>query len=270
MTPEDKIRAYLFANKSKIEFSTLNIVVSDVKLNVFYGMSPISDDEIRAIVTRWASIHAIGLVVGAPAGGTAPPAGPTAKNSSPSDSELVTTVKKAIATITEGVTVGRKGANVNLGVTGLTANLAKGSNLASFGITWTGTLKLNAQSGPVHFTGSLSKDSWELVLSFPKDSYIPDMSKLGKVFSEGERAMVEMAKATRSFKNIDDARRIGALIKPHADAASEAVEALGGIMNAEKKGGASFGFRIGSPQPGPGEQGMPGGVQGTIVFTYVF
>ena len=27
---------------------------------------------------------------------------------------------------------------------------------------------------------------------------------------------------------------------------------------------------LGSPEPGPGEQGMPKGVQGTLVFTYRF
>jgi hypothetical protein len=39
---------------------------------------------------------------------------------------------------------------------------------------------------------------------------------------------------------------------------------------AKAKGGVSFGFKLGSPQPGPGEQNMPAGVQGTVVFSYVF
>jgi hypothetical protein len=50
----------------------------------------------------------------------------------------------------------------------------------------------------------------------------------------------------------------------------EAVEAASGIAEANKKGGPSFGFKLGSPQPGPGEQGVPGGIEGSIVFTYVF
>jgi hypothetical protein len=32
----------------------------------------------------------------------------------------------------------------------------------------------------------------------------------------------------------------------------------------------SFGFTVGSPDPLPGQQGIPPGVQGTIVFSYVF
>ena len=53
-------------------------------------------------------------------------------------------------------------------------------------------------------------------------------------------------------------------------AVQDAVEAASGIAKASKTGGASFGFKFGSPDPGPGEPGIPKGVQGSIVFTYVF
>lgn len=269
MTPEDRIITYLFAHKSSIQFSTMDLVIKDVKLSVFYGMSPISDDEIRKAVAKWATVNAIGLLIGppavdpcaTPAPGTPPPA---------SDSELINAVKKAISTVSDGVTVGKDGANVNIGVTGLTGNLRKGDNAASLGISWGGTLKLDAQSGPFHFSGNLSKDKWEITLSFPQDTYIPDLSTLGKVFSEGERAVEKLADATRGFSNISDPRKIGALIKPHAAAVQDAVDAVSGIANADKKGGASFGFKLGSPEPGPGEQGIPRGVQGSVVFTFVF
>ena len=79
-----------------------------------------------------------------------------------------------------------------------------------------------------------------------------------------------MADATRSFSNISDAGKIGALIKPHAAAVQDAVDAASGIAKASKQGGASFGFKVGSPEPGPGEEGIPRGVQGSVVFTYVF
>jgi hypothetical protein len=231
-------------------------------------MSPISDDEIRKVVVRWASIHAIGLVTRQPLAG--PPASPGPGTPSNSDSELVDAVKKAISTVNAGITLGKKGANVNIGVTGLTANLKTGDGSASLGLSWSGTLKLETESGPFHFSGTLSKDKWEITLSFPQDTYIPDLSSLTKVFKEGEKAVGKMAYATRSFNNISDAGKVGALIKPHAAAVEEAVTAASGIAKASKKGGASFGFSLGSPTPGPGEQGMPGGIQGTIVFTYVF
>ena len=151
-----------------------------------------------------------------------------------------------------------------------TANLKKGDNSVSLGISWGGTLKLDAESGPFHFSGTLSNDEWEITLRFPEDTYIPDVSSLGKVFREGERAVGKMADATRSFNNLGDTGKIGALVKPHAAAVQDAVEAVSGIAKAPKKGGASFGFKLGSPEPGPGEQGIPRGIQGSAVFTYVF
>lgn len=269
MTPEERITNYLFTNKSRVEFSTVDFVVKDVKLSVFYSMSPISDDEIRKVVVRWASIHAIGLLSRQPTGGSpgSPGQGTSSTNS---ESEFLDAVKKAISTINAGVTLGKEGANFNLGVKGLTANLKTGDGSASLGLSWGGTLKLEAESGPFHFSGTLEKDKWEITLSFPQDTYIPNLSSLTKVFQEGEKAIGKMAYATRGFNNVSDAGKIGALIKPHAAALEEAVEAASGIAKASKKGGASFGFKVGSPTPGPGEQGIPGGVQGTIVFTYVF
>jgi len=180
MTAEDRITAYLFANKSKIEFSTLDLVVEEVKLRLFYGMSPISDDEIRKIVSRWALINAVGLLTKPTSAGTAP-----AKPGTPppaSDSELIDTVKKAISTLNAGVTIGKKGGNINIGVTGLTANLQKGADSSSLGVSWGGTLKAEAVSGPFHFAASLSKESWSITLSFPQDTYLPDRNQPHSLF----------------------------------------------------------------------------------------
>jgi len=270
MNPEERITTYLATHRSSLEFSTIDRTVKDVKLSVFYGMSPISDEEIRQIVARWASFNAIGMFRGLPSVDPSAPAPATGAPPTPSNSDMIDAVKKAISSVIDGVTIGKKDANINIGVTGPTANLKKGDNSVSLGVSWGGTLKLDAASGPFHFSGNLSKDKWEITLSFPEDTYIPDLSSLGKVFTEGERAVGKMADATRSFNNLSDTGRIGALIKPNAAAVQDAVDAVSGIANAPKKGGASFGFKLGSPEPGPGQQGMPGGVQGSLVFTYVF
>jgi len=269
MNPEQRITSWLATNKSKIEFSTLNAVVQKVKLDLFYGMPPISDDEIRTIVTRWASIHAIGLLM-QPAPSGAPGSGTPAKSSPHSDNELIASVKKTITAVTEGVTIGRKGANINIGVTGLTANLKKGVQSASLNLAWGGALKLEAASGPIHFQGTLSKDNWQITVSFPQDTYIPDLSQLSKVFSEAETAIGGVAETTKHFHNIQDSAKVGAIIRPHIEKVGAAIDALGGIAKANPKGGPSFGIQFGSPPAGPGEQGIPGGVQGTIVFTYRF
>ena len=73
MKPEDQIIAYLSAYRSKFEHTTLDAAVGIVKLWVFYGMSPISDDEIRKIISRWASIWAIGMIISPSPGAPATP-----------------------------------------------------------------------------------------------------------------------------------------------------------------------------------------------------
>ena len=267
MTPQERVTAYLHANKSKFEYSTLDLVVSNVKTSLFYGMSPLSDDEIRKVVAQWASVHAVGLLLRNPPAGGTPGTQPGSPPSN-SESELVAAVKRAIATIGAGVTIGKDNANINIGVTGPTANLKRNDKEVSVGISWGGTLNLEANSGPIHFSGSLSKDSWEIVVSFPQDTYIPDLSTLGKVFTEGETAIGRMAEAARRVRNIEEIRNVGSLVKPELDKVQKAVEAAKGVAKA--KGGVSFGFKVGSPDPMPGQQGTPPGVQGTIVFSYVF
>jgi hypothetical protein len=269
MSPQDRIRAYLTTNKSRVEYSSsVDEVVRDVKQWVFFGFSPIPDSEIRQTVVEWAMIYAVRLLISPQTTGPAPSPTPTPPPNP--QSELVESVKKAISTIGAGVTIGKRGTNVNLGVTGLTGNLKRGATSTSVAVSWTGALQLNAQNGPFHFSGTLSKDKWEMTLSFPEETYIPDLATLGKVFAEGERAMGKMVVATQGFTSLQDTGKIGALLKPHVAAVEEAVTAVSGIAKAPKQGGMSFGFRIGSPEPGPGEQGMPRGVQGSIVFTYVF
>src|SRR5258708_15754601 len=269
MKPEDQIPMFLSANKSKFEYSTLDLVVQDVKAKLYYGMSPISDDEIRKIVSKWASVWAAGLGLRPSTVGKSPSPTPGGSGQ-PSDSELIDAVKKAVATVNKGVTLGPKGSNINIGVKGLTANLNGGSDSLSLGLSWAGTLKVQAASGPFHFEGKLSSDEWEITLSFPKDTYIPDASTLGKVFTEGERAIGKMAEATRSFDRINDVGKVGAMIKPHTAALTSAMDAATGLANANKKGAPSFGFKLGSPTPMPGEKGMPSGEQGSVVFTWVF
>src|SRR4029453_148628 len=133
-----------------------------------------------------------------------------------------------------------------------------------------GNFKLHPPSGPFPFSGTLSKDSWDITLSFPQETYIPDLSSVGNVITKGVSAIEKMAQATRGFTNISDAAKIGALIKPYATALQDAVEAVSGIAKANRKGGAGVCFKLGRPAPTPGMAGMPSGVQGSVVFTYVF
>jgi hypothetical protein len=109
MNPEARIKAYLDANKGSLRFETIDQIVQQVKLFVFYGASPISDDDVRKIVSRWAIFNPVWLLPQPPLDKpSAPPAaGPTAPTP---DSDFIDAVKKAITTVSNGVTI-RKGAD---------------------------------------------------------------------------------------------------------------------------------------------------------------
>jgi hypothetical protein len=62
MNPEARIKAYLDANKGSLRFETIDQIVHQVKLFVFYGASPISDDDVRMIVSRWALFNPVWLL----------------------------------------------------------------------------------------------------------------------------------------------------------------------------------------------------------------
>ena len=273
MNPEDRIRAYLSGNQSKLQYLSLDQIVKQVKLNVFFGMSPIQDDAILAIIKRWAMFNLPTLLLSpgtANGAGSSPPS-PGGPQSAPSStSDMLDAVKKAVSTVADGVTLGSDKQNVVIKVTGATANLKRGNNEVSLGISWGGTLEMNAHSGPFYFNGTLAKDKWEISLTFPRDSSIPDMSKLGDVFRAGEKSVRNLADAASKISSVDDAKKISALVKPDISAVQEAADALSSIADHPSGGGISFGFKLGSPDPMPGETGMPKGYQGTIVFTYTF
>jgi hypothetical protein len=270
MDPKQRIEAYLNKNQLQIQLTgTVDSVIADVKLFVFFNSPPLTDDEIRKIVMAWSIVGAPLLPTKTSVRGN--PAAPgTSSNSGSANplSDFKAAATKAITTIGAGVTVGPKDNNINIGITGATANLKRNDNAASLGISWGGTLKMDANYGPFHMSASLAKDSWEIVLSFPDDTYVPDLSSLGKVISEGEGAVRKMAEATRGFKSISDAGAVGAVVKAESDKVTKAMEAVTGI--AKHKGGASFGFKAGSPDAQPGQQGIPPGYQVGVFFTYTF
>jgi hypothetical protein len=85
MNPEARIKAYLDANKGSLRFATIDQIVQQVKLFVFYGASPISDDDVRKIVSRWAIFNPVWLLPEPPLDKpSAPPAsGPTSPTPDP-------------------------------------------------------------------------------------------------------------------------------------------------------------------------------------------
>ena len=251
------IQAYLAQNKTRLQVMDVDSIVWEVRLGVA-KVTLLADNEVRVTVAVWRSLN--GPIY--PMLMTPPPTA--------SQSKLIEAVKSGVTTVIEGVTIKHGVGSINVSVSGLTAELQKGDAKLSAGVSWGGTLGVEAEAGPFHLSGELSSDRWSVSLNFPDDTSIPDLSKLGKVFGEGEASLRKIIGATTSFRGLSDMARIKDAISPHMQPVKEAVEAVQSIAKAPPKGGVSLGLSFGSPDPTPGQKGMPGGIQGQITLTIRF
>ncbi len=269
MTPEQRVTNYLNLNQFKLQLATsVDAVVGEIKLSVFYGFSGgMTDEQIRQIVVRWAAFHAVNLLIKVEPGEAAP-ADPSQHVPTETElDELVGSVKKVIKTIGAGVNVvGTDRANFKLKVTGLTANLTGADGFLTVGASWGGSAIFKANKGPFFLDAEVGSDKWELVLSFPRDSYVPNLSTLPSVMEQGERSAGNIARSVGRLSKISDVRNITAQIKPDLAQVGDAFDAASSIADTPAKAGVSFGFKIGGSAPGPGQ---PGGVQGMFVITWV-
>lgn len=252
-----RVQGYLERNKQRLRMLGVDFIVWEVRLSV-PGVSILLDSELRATVAIWRSLN--GPLYPSPL-----PAPPTV-----AESKLIEAVKKGVTTVIEGVDIKHGAGKINLGVSGLTAELKKGDIRLATGVSWGGALSVEAETGNFHLSGELSAERWEIKLSYPEDTAIPDLSKLGKVFGEGEAAMRQIIGATASFSTLNDVSRIQTAIKPHLQPVKDAVEAVKGIAKAPPARRASVGISLGSPDPGPAVTGIPRGIQGQVTLTIRF
>jgi hypothetical protein len=252
-----RVQGYLYKNKARLQYMTVDFIFSEVR-NLGPDSKDLLDSELRATIAVWLSLNRAVYTLPVTPAPTLP------------DSKLIDAIKKGVTTVIDGVDVVRSDdGKINVSISGLTAELAKGDGKVSANISWGGTLSVETQKGDFHLSGELSSEKWSVTLSWPQDTYVPDLSKLGKVFGEGESAMRKIASATASFRGLQDVERVKAAISPHVDAVSEAVDAVKSVAKKPAKN-VSFGFTLGSPNPMPGESGIPRGVQGTATLTFWF
>ena len=250
-----KVNAYLNANQTRIMVFSVDMAMIDVHTFVPESKQ-LTDDELRSQIVGFRLMMY-------------PRMGKLSSPPSIADSQLIQTAKNGFTSVIKGVGFERKDGKITISPSGLTAELKKGTSAASINISWGGTLNLEASKGPIHISGSLSSDKWEVSLSIPDDPSVPDMSKLGKIFSEAEKAMRGIIGASAGIDNLKDIQKVAGKMKPFMDPVKDAVEAAQGIAKAPSSG-VSFGFKIGSPDPLPGSSGMPGGVQVSATLTWFF
>ena len=261
MDPLEKVKAdvhlWLFKNKDRLKYLSIDQIMAEALMYV-HNAALLPTVDLRVIIAIWAPLNLV----------TLPPVGPPRLPSV--NSKLIDTVKDAIGLVIDGVPIVTRGdGKISIGVQGLTAELKNGDKSLAVGVSLSRALSVEAKSGDFRLNAELSSNKWELKFTYPEENEIPDMSKLGKVFSEGGKAVVGIYGAAGQFGNLSDIPKVKAAVEPFIKPAKDAVAAVKGIAKA-KPGRLNFGFSIGSPDPMPGQQNISPGVQVVGVITLTF
>ena len=196
-----------------------------------------------------------------------PPA--PASNSSLADSKLVKGLGAAFSVAYEGIGIDQSHGFAKVSVRGATVGLRQGDFMTSSRLSFTGTYTVEAKYGDLHFSGSLSADRWEMSLSYPGDTPVPDMSSLAGVFEKGVSSFKAVAAEAATFEGPADVSRIADKAKPHVQPILDAVEAAGGIMEAQRKR-LNVGISASGPGPIPAPGISPASNSLQLTLTYSF
>ncbi|MES1241330.1 MAG: hypothetical protein ABUT39_06905 [Acidobacteriota bacterium] len=185
------------------------------------------------------------------------------------DSRFVAGFKKAFSVAIDGVGIDQEHGFAKVSVKGPTVGLRKGAFSAAAGVSFTGTFKVEAKYGSVRFTGALAADRWEMTLSFPGETPVPDISSLAAVFTQGESAFRSIAASAGSFGKLQDISRIKEEVKPFIQPVTDAVTAAGGIADAQLNR-LNLGISAFGPGPSPVQGISPAGNALALTLTYSF
>jgi hypothetical protein len=249
------VRSWLDANTENLRQRTIEELVARVRLNVPQA-AKLADLEIQSLAREWAASKNIQIPV-------IPPAGTVVTDPT---LQIPDAVKKAFSIATEGVNVTRlPGGKLNISVKGVTAKLKR----AEINIGWGGSLGIDIPVKGFQLSGKLDKDTWEINLSAPGESSVPDLSRLADVFRKAETGLRDAISATAQLNTLDDPAKVMEAISPSIQPVKEAVEALQKISESPT---VSFGISASGSTPGdksPGGQ-SPGGVTLTATLTIRF
>ena len=194
MDPKQKARAgvwmWLAENKSAVAILSMNTLVMRAK----FGSNAmiLTDADIRAVIMDWMALNNVRTPL------LTPVLDPVA------DGPIKAAVQQAAKTKTDPPTVDRLKGKISIGLGGLTGELTKGDANVSLTAGWGGKLQLDTAVGDFHFSGELAKDRWQVTLSYPDDTTVPNMTTLAKVMGEGEQALREAARSLGRFNNVND------------------------------------------------------------------
>jgi hypothetical protein len=188
-------------------------------------------------------------------------------------------VKAMEAFFGEGVKVKIEGQAVNISISGIKTELHRwaGGNVEGQ-LGWTGTVQMLTRVGNWHFAAKVTPYSgaWQISLSYPRETWTPDMARLAGVMSKGRQAIESLASAGVDSKTFEalgagNFETLKSKFKPHIEPVKHAIEAAQGMKKtvealAEAKRAkhtgprVSAGLVIGSGW-GPGAPAPPAGVK---------
>ena len=249
------VRSWLDANTENLRQRTMEELVARVRLNVPQA-AKLADLEIQFVAREWAAARNILIPV-------VPPAGTVVTDPT---LQIPDAVKNAFSIAVDGVNLTRsQDRKLIISVKGLTGKLKS----SEINVGWGGSLGIDIPVKGFHLSGKVDKDTWEINLTAPGESSIPDLSKLADVFRKAETGLRDAISATSHLNTLDDPSKVMAAISSSIQPVKEAVESLQKISENPT---VSVGITASGPTRGeqaPGGQSS-GGVTVTATLTIRF
>ncbi len=255
---EAPVRRWLEQNLDRLRLLTLAEITARIRREVPEA-SRLADAEIHRLAQARARQLGFTLL----AGPAAPAPGPQFTVAVPE------AVRRALSITTDGVVVVQlPNGRVNISTGGATAVFGR----SQVKVGWSGSLGFEIPVEGFHLGGKLTQERWELTLSTPGESSVPDLSQLAEVFRRAETALRGIVAATAGFESLNDVGAVQARISPHIGPVKEAVQTLKDLAAIPR---VSLGITAGGPMPGSETAPSPGTavpegvrIQATITFRF--
>jgi hypothetical protein len=263
------VDAWLTANESQLPGSSMSALVTRIRTEIGPQPSPLTEAELEAVIRRYAGVHDIhvgGLVATTPAGGGGGiNFGAAAQSLSSGLSAIPTEIR---------VEDDHGWALIEFG--GATVGLRSGRSRIGGTVGWNGTFNLDSrlegipiggETGSLRFRGSLNRDRWSMRLGFRIGPNMPDLSRLGSIFTAGQEALGNIAAQTA---NLSDPIAAGTEIAGQVGPLRRAVSAAEQIGRTRPGPSLTIDPELFGRLPGGPVDQPPIGFGISARFTYVF
>lgn len=300
---ERPIRQWLDRNKKRANLLSLEALVVEVAKMV-PGAAQKGVGELKYIVRDWARKNGVNL----PPKSTPPhPADRSTTWKDTSDSALLKSVKSAIKTAKDGVSVavgplvtkvsvsgatarlgpfgvaasptgdvsgtisGKKDGEegkITVGPKGISAEVKDGNFKVKHSVSWEGEMKLDTSYEKFRLVGSVSGKAWSLTLTFNTKDMPPYPGAIADIFAKGEQGVRGIVNETRKFRKLSDIPGLKEKIDPHLKPVKKAVGTAGILAGLKSR--VSFGAQISGPGPLASAADKQKGVNAMLVLTIRF